>query len=130
MFTKSRWIASSPNQKRAGVFLLPLELGEKMIGNGTMTTSEVLSIGSRVHCILYGGRDGVIFNIRGEQRPETCQSNSIILSGGKAEFDIVWENGTESLRTPEALVRGGVQWRVLDGIATADEIAAMRGYTA
>jgi hypothetical protein len=52
----------------------------------------------------------------------------IMVHGGSAEFDIVWENGTESRKIPETLVRTSVQWRILDELASMDEITAMRGY--
>jgi Large polyvalent protein associated domain 30/Large polyvalent protein associated domain 29 len=88
-----------------------------------------LLVGTRVHNILYGGKDGLIVAITGIQRPSTCRSiGGIMCTGGSAEVDIVWEDGTESRRTSEVLLRTGVQWRILDGVATADEIAAMRGF--
>jgi hypothetical protein len=90
--------------------------------------TNILQIGSRVHSILYGGRDGVIYAIHGEQQPETCRSiGGVMVTGGRAEFDVVWDNGTESHRLPECLVKGSVQWEILDGIADAAEIQALRG---
>jgi len=88
-----------------------------------------IQIGTRVHCILYGGKDGVIYDIHGEQSPNTCRSlgGGVGVMGGAADFDIVWEDGTESRRTPECLVRSSVQWTVYDKPpATAEEIATMR----
>lgn len=85
-----------------------------------------LIVGTRVHCILYG----VIYAIHGEQKPETVSCiASVVLTGGNAEFDIVWENGTESLRISEALIHS-VQWRVFPGIAAAEEIASLRAHAA
>lgn len=90
--------------------------------------TQQLVIGSRVHSILQGGRDGVIYAIRGEQRPETCGTIAgFMVTGGNADFDIVWENGTESLCIPECLIKSSVQWRILDGVASAEEIASLRG---
>ena len=37
-------------------------------------TVELLQIGARVHCTLYGGKDGTIYAIHGEQRPETVRT--------------------------------------------------------
>src|SRR5258708_40242685 len=89
-----------------------------------------LTVGTRVHCILYGGKDGVVYAIHGEQRPETVRGiASAITTGGNAYFDIVWENGTESLQIPESIIRG-VQWKILPGIADAAEIRTMRVYAA
>lgn len=97
--------------------------------NREETYTKTLEIGSRIHCILYGGRDGVIYKIRGLQSPETVRSlgGGCIVMGGSASFDIVWEDGTESRGTPESLVRTSVQWRVLEGKASGPEILAMRG---
>ena len=99
-----------------------------------MTTATTkLVFGSWVHCILYGGKDGVIFEIHGEQRPETVSSvcRGVGVMGGSADFDIVWEDGTESKRTPEALIIGSVQWEVLDQPpATAETVAFMRAFAA
>ena len=94
---------------------------------------SLLQVGNWVHCILYGGKDGVIYAIHGEQKPETCSTifRGVGVMGGNADFDIVWEDGTESRRIPESLVRGSVQWRVLDEpLATADKIADMRKFAA
>lgn len=91
-------------------------------------TDHILRIGTRVHCILHGGKDGVIFAVHGEQSPASCGTiGGVMLTGGSAEFDIVWNNGTESVRTPETLIRRSSQWRILEGLATAEEIQAMRG---
>lgn len=74
---------------------------------------QVLQVGQRVHSKLYGGRDGVIFQIHGEPRPQTIRQHvsGVVCMGGSADCDIVWENGTKSLRIPEAIIYG-VQWRV------------------
>src|SRR5947209_6888553 len=90
----------------------------------------LLTVGTRVHCILYGGKDGVVYSIHGEQRPDTIRSiATVIATGGNASFDIVWEDGTESLQIPESILRG-VQWEILPGIADAEEIKSMREYAA
>ena len=90
--------------------------------------TRIVAIGQRVHCILHGGRDGVIYNIRGEQDPGSVRSlgGGCVVMGGAASFDVVFEDGTESKGLPESIVRG-VQWRILDDVATADEIATLRG---
>jgi hypothetical protein len=79
--------------------------------------------GQRVHSILYGGRDGIAFNITGEQTPETIKElgGGICVTGGNADFDIVWDDGTISRQIPEAIIHG-VQWRIYDKIATEEEI--------
>lgn len=85
----------------------------------------LVAVGQRIHCILYGGQDGTIFAIHGEQQPATCGSigGGVMLTEGNACFDIVWDDGTRSLQIPEALARGSVQWAFLDQpLATPDEI--------
>ncbi|PLZ01147.1 hypothetical protein CY652_17860 [Burkholderia sp. WAC0059] len=83
-----------------------------------------MSVGQRIHSLLYGGRNGIVYAIHGEQHPEGVQSLAhAVMHGGGAEFDIVFDNGTISHRLPECILRG-VQWRVHDDIADADEIAA------
>lgn len=104
----------------------PLDLNGPKNG----VTMNPLMVGSRVRCILYGGKDGVIYAIHGEQKPETVSCiASVITMGGNAEFDIVWEDGNESPRISEAIIHG-VQWRVLPGTATAEEIATLRAFAA
>lgn len=84
--------------------------------------SELLEIGRGVHCTLYGGKTGAIYDIRGEQSPESCRSlGGVIATGGSAEVDIVWQNGTTT-SAPESLVRTSSQWQVLDDIYTQDDI--------
>jgi hypothetical protein len=89
-------------------------------------TSEI-KVGQRIHCILYGGRDGVIFNIRGQQDPGSIRQlgGGCVVMGGRASFDVVFEDGTESKGVPEGIVRG-VQWRIFPEVATEQEIATMR----
>lgn len=87
----------------------------------------MIKVGTRVHCILYGGKDGVVYKVHGEQRPETIRSvmGGAVTMGGNAHFDIVWERGTVSLKIPESILCGSVQWRVLDGLASEHEIQQM-----
>ncbi len=83
-----------------------------------------IQIGQRIHCILYGGDDGTVYNIRGEQKPETIKSiRGIVSMGGSASFDIVFDRGTISKGVPESIVHG-VQWRIFDEIASDWEMVA------
>lgn len=91
---------------------------------------ERLEVGQRIHCILFGGKNGTIIGIHGEQQPETVKKMTAlgILSGGNAEIDIAWDTGYEghggfSYRTPEAIVRG-VQWEMLSGYRDVGEAIA------
>ena len=82
--------------------------------NKEVETMELLEIGSRVHCTLYGGKDGTIYAIHGEQRPETVRTlmGGCMTTGGNATFDIVWDNGSYSNMISESLIRSSVQWRI------------------
>lgn len=83
--------------------------------------NKPLKIGNWVHCILYGGKDGVIFRIVGEQAPESVASiGGFMMTGGRAEFDIVWENGSISKSIPECIIRG-VQWHLREELADAPD---------
>ncbi len=89
---------------------------------------SILTVGSRVHSILYGGRAGGIFGVHGVQNPSTVRSlGGIMVTGGAASFDVVFSNGTESRQIPESIVRG-VQWCLLPGQASADEIKTLRDF--
>jgi hypothetical protein len=90
----------------------------------------LIQIGQKIYCILYGGRYGVVYAIHGEQRPDSVQSigGGVINFGGTAEFDIVFENGTETRRLPECILYG-VQWKILkDEVVDAEKIAQMRAF--
>ena len=90
----------------------------------------MLTIGSRVHCILYGGKDGIVYAIHGDQKPDSVRVlGGVMQTGGSADFDIVWEDGTESRRIPECIVLG-VQWNLLEGVANAEEITKAREFAA
>lgn len=85
-----------------------------------------MKIGQRVHCILHGGKDGVIAAIHGELDPASCVSlGSIGVAGGNAMVDIIWDNGTTS-HVPESLIRRSVQWRLYDEVWSADRVEAAR----
>lgn len=81
-------------------------------------------IGTRVYTGLYNRGMGTIYAIHGEQSPQTVRSlgGGIITSGGKAEFDIVFDDGGMTSRLPECILLG-VQWQVHDEIATPEDIA-------
>lgn len=74
---------------------------------------QSINIGTRVHCILYGGKDGTVVAIHGEAKPDTIINFPGLTSGGNAEYDIIWDNRSRSMRIPECIIRG-VQWRLLD----------------
>lgn len=94
------------------------------------------SVGMRIHCSLYGGSDGTIIAVHGEQLPGTVrQVGGFGFAGGRAFIDVAWdtrgERGGYSKHVPESIARG-VQWKMLSGyrdpaeaIAEADAYIAM-----
>ncbi len=85
--------------------------------------STAITIGTRVRTNLYNRGNGTVFAIHGEQAPETVGSIcGIIRFGGRASFDIVFDQGSMSKQLPECILRG-VQWEILDDIADSEAIA-------
>lgn len=80
--------------------------------------------GTRVACSLPYAGTGIVFDIHGTQVPESVETlqRGVGVRGGNARLDVVFLNGTISRNLSEALVRGSVQWKVLDDVATADEV--------
>jgi len=97
-----------------------------MKGNDFQDDFEV---GTRVHCILYGGRNGIVFKITGDQHPENVRhlGGGCVVTGGTATIDVVFDDGTISYAIPEGIIRG-VQWNILEGVANAEEIAIALAY--
>ena len=80
--------------------------------------------------VRHDGKDGILVRIHGTQSPETCVSmRDYIFHGGKAEFDFVWQDGTETLRVCEARVRKCPLWQIFDGeVCSAEDVAAAIAY--
>lgn len=74
--------------------------------------TKTLQVNQQIHSILYGGRDGYITKIVGEQTPETIETlyDGVGVMGGSADIHIRFCNGTET-NVPECIVRG-VQWHI------------------
>lgn len=54
-----------------------------------------LVVGTRIHCILYGGMDGIVYEIVGEQRPETiAKLGGVGVMDGNADFRIVFNRAS------------------------------------
>ena len=87
----------------------------------TNSNAQVV-VGQRVYCGLYGGNYGIVTAIHGEQRPATIHAmlGGAMVAGGNAYFDVAFE-GHKSKMLPEAIMRG-VQWKIFDSVATAEEI--------
>lgn len=81
---------------------------------------KTVQIGQKVHSKLYGGMDGIIYEITGEQKPETIGNMSGVISfGGNARFKIVYSDHFSI--TPESILHNG-QWVIYDEIASPEEI--------
>ena len=82
-----------------------------------------LCVGRRVHCILYGGKDGTIIRVHGTPAPETVQqlAGGAVVMGGRADVDVTWDDGTESRRVPESIVMG-CQWQLYDEVRSRDDV--------
>jgi len=89
------------------------------------TDSTVVRVGQRVYSGLYGGRYGIVYRIHGEQSPESVRSlgGGCIVIGGRASFDIVFDDGSRTQQLPESILRG-VQWKILEEVVTASDINA------
>lgn len=82
----------------------------------------MIKIGQKVHCILYGGKDGYVYRIDGEQNPDSVKSmgGGVAMTGGNATFHIVWEYGGRT-NVPECIIHG-VQWSLYDEVIEQAEI--------
>jgi hypothetical protein len=79
--------------------------------------------GQRVYNAFPWAGPGIVYAIHGQQKPQTCKklARGAIVYGGSATFDVVFESGICSKQVPESVVRG-VQWEILDEVATPAEI--------
>jgi len=95
---------------------------ENKANNGGKREMKI-RIGQKVYSALNGGRSGIVFQIHGEQRPETVRQamGGAIVTGGRAHMDVVFEDGTISKQIPESIIRTG-GWKVFDEVATEEEI--------
>lgn len=90
-----------------------------------MPNIEMIQRGQRIHCILHGGKNGTVVEIHGEQKPGSVQvhGGGVMVTGGNACMDVIWDDGSKSLRVPEAIIRG-VQWKILPTVAPESVIQA------
>lgn len=93
--------------------------------SATTSGHPPIAVGTRVSTNLYNRGEGFVTAIHSEQRPGTVRSlgGGVAMTGGGAEFDIVFLSGSFTRRLPECILRG-VQWRILDRHGSEAEIAA------
>ncbi len=90
-----------------------------------MEQQTQLSIGQIVYTNLYNLGKGVIVNIHGKQKPESIQNiHDIMVTGGNAEFDIVFFNGEKTQRLPECILHG-IQWQIENDRVDTETIEAL-----
>lgn len=79
-------------------------------------------IGQKIHCSLYGGMDGYITEIIGEQSPDTCKTlgGGIGVMGGRADLRVCFKDHFSNI--PESLARSSVQWTVYDTVISQSEL--------
>jgi hypothetical protein len=85
--------------------------------------SATLLVGQYVESILYSRGRGIIYEISGEQTPETVLSiakHGVFATGGSAMISVAFPSG-RSRMIPESIIRG-VQWTIFDRIATPAEV--------
>lgn len=84
-------------------------------------------IGTVVTTNLYSLGRGVVYQIHGEQKPDTIEQmgGGVMVSGGNAEFDIVYHFGKLSKCLSECILRG-LQSVIYDEVVSADEISRLR----
>lgn len=82
-----------------------------------------IQVGRKVYTNLYNRGEGVIYAVNGEPAPGTVRNlGGIISMGGRCTVDIAFYSSGRSLQLPECILMG-VQWRLLDEVASPDEVA-------
>lgn len=90
-----------------------------------MEQQTLLSVGQVVYTNLYHLGKGVIVNIHGEQKPQNIKNRyNVMVTGGNAEFDIVFFNGNKTNRLPESILHG-IQWKIEDEMVEQETIKSL-----
>lgn len=81
-----------------------------------------VKIGQVINHVRYG--EGVVYAIYGVQglKPITSLLGGGVVSGGSAEFDIVFSNDTRTEKLPESILCGGLPWSVSDNVVSQEDI--------
>ncbi len=79
------------------------------------TPTSDLRVGRRIHCVLYGGKDGTIIHVQSGLGNSHALLGDIvpIVSGSMLYIDVVWDNGTVNRQVPERIATS-VQWFFLN----------------
>ncbi|MGV2933655.1 LPD29 domain-containing protein [Providencia sp. AGC89] len=90
-----------------------------------MEQQTLLSVGQVVYTNLYNLGKGVIVNIHGEQKTQSIKNMyNVMVTGGNAEFDIVFFNGNKTNRLPESILHG-IQWKIEDEMVEQETIKSL-----
>ncbi len=90
-----------------------------------MEQQTLLSVGQVVYTNLYNLGKGVIVNIHGEQKPKSIKNMyNVMVTGGNAEFDIVFFNGNKTNRLPESILHS-IQWKIEDEMVEQETIKSL-----
>jgi hypothetical protein len=96
-----------------------------------MSNTQIIQRGTRIYCILAHAGEGVV--TAAEADPVDGQEFVLGARGfvrapepadGRQRYDVVFRSGHFSRGVPDSIVRG-VQWRILEGEADEEEIAAL-----
>ena len=87
--------------------------------------SELIQIGQHV---TNSRSSGAVVAIHGEQKRSNVQTlgGGFIRTGGSAEFDIIWSDGSQARRLPECILCGGLPWVVYDLVHGVEELEELR----
>jgi hypothetical protein len=90
-----------------------------------MQATQQIVVGQRVYCALYGGKFGTVVEVQGtqDQGPVRSLMGGAIVTGGRCNVSVVWDNGSQSRAVPECIVKG-VQWQIFDEVVDAEAVAA------
>ncbi len=83
-----------------------------------------IQVGQRVSTNLYGRGMGTVVAVYGQPDAGSVRSlaGGAVMSGGGCEVDIVFDDGRQSKRLPECILRG-VQWKIYDDVVGAGAVA-------
>ncbi len=93
----------------------------------TLNKISIIEVGTHIYSKLYGGRHGIVCAVHGKSDPNGVRQlvGGFISTGGGAEYDVVFKNGTLTHKIPECIIRG-VQWVIYDEdpLASQEQINA------
>jgi len=74
---------------------------------------EPVTVGTKVSTVLYNRGVGYICAVHGTPAPETVRTlpHGVVSTGGRASYDIVFEDGSYARQLPECILHG-VQWKI------------------